>query len=156
MKVLSGLLLAILAIAQPPTLTELRFGGSGQDTVAGFAIDTEGNYYLAGTTSSFDLPATTFQPRPGGATLYRVRPGNLQPLFPGEVTTIAASGGTLYAAYSRASWTSTDNANTWLRLDGPWPTWADCTVIAPGPGVLYVLCPDKPHREPAPIPFPFL
>jgi len=142
-KVFSGLLVAILAIAQSPTLTELRFGGAGQDTLAGFAIDAEGNYYLAGTTSSFDLPATTFQPRPGGASLFRVRPGNLQPLFPGDVTTIAASGdGTLYAAYSRAIWTSTDNANTWRRLNGPWPTRADCTGIATGPGVLYVLCPD--------------
>ena len=40
------------------------FGGSGVETVGGVAVDSSGNAYISGTTTSTDLPTTsgTFQP----------------------------------------------------------------------------------------------
>src|SRR5215472_2946 len=71
-----------LALAQTPKVTRIVFGGSDQDSLAGFAIDRQGNYYLAGTTASLDLPANVLQTHPGGSSLYRFRGGIATPLYP--------------------------------------------------------------------------
>jgi uncharacterized protein (TIGR03437 family) len=53
------ILLAFLPIAlsysQSP-LNDLVFGGSGSDSARGVAVDSSGNIYTVGTTSSFDFP----------------------------------------------------------------------------------------------------
>src|SRR5713226_3143071 len=74
---IAGLLFAVLfysgsAIAQTPGINLMRFGGNDQESLAGFAIDHEGNYYIAGTTASLDLPVNALQKHPGGAFLYRL------------------------------------------------------------------------------------
>jgi photosystem II stability/assembly factor-like uncharacterized protein len=45
----------ILCCAQNPVLTA-HFGGSGNNSIHGIALDPSGNIYIAGTTTSFDLP----------------------------------------------------------------------------------------------------
>ena len=46
-------------------LTTRLFGGSGQDQPAAIAADAQGNIYVAGTTTSADLPASHgLQPKP--------------------------------------------------------------------------------------------
>lgn len=45
-----------LALAKAQTLTSRPYGGSGNDTVGRVATDAQGNLYIAGTTTSFDLP----------------------------------------------------------------------------------------------------
>jgi uncharacterized protein (TIGR03437 family) len=47
--------LSVCAISAQ-TLTTRNFGGSGSDTINGIALDAGGNIWVAGTTTSFDLP----------------------------------------------------------------------------------------------------
>ena len=50
-----------------------QLGGSQAQTVAGIATDPAGNLYVAGNTTSLDMPTqAAFQPQPGGSGLYRV------------------------------------------------------------------------------------
>src|SRR5438128_2586774 len=72
----------LFVFAATPSLQTIRFGGSDQDALAGMVMDGDGNYYLAGTTASLDLPANGFQPHPGGAPLYRLRGSRAEPLYP--------------------------------------------------------------------------
>ena len=64
--------LAAQQLSTYPTLTSSSFlGGSGQDEIDGIAVDSAGNIYLVGTTSSPNLPVTAnaFQKSaPGGFT----------------------------------------------------------------------------------------
>src|SRR5258706_4028394 len=136
------------ASAQIPSMTQVTFGGSDQESLAGFAIDQQGNYYIAGTTASLDLPVNVLQRHPGGAYLYRFRGAASTPLYPSTtapITTVAADPshpGYLYAAFARGISKSSDGGNTWQRLDAEWPANADCThiVVAPNGGAVYVLC----------------
>ncbi len=137
------------AIAQTPGMKLIRFGGSDQESLAGFAIDQEGNYYIAGTTASLDLPVNALQKHPGGAFLYRFRAGHPEPLYPwpAAVSAIASDPshpGYVYASFNRAVWKSVDSGDTWQPLDADWPTGTDCTgiTVAPKDGrTIYVQCP---------------
>src|SRR5262249_40928271 len=106
-----------------PTVKLIRFGGNDQDSLAGFAIDRQGNYYIAGTTASANLPANGFQSRPGGANLSRFRGPHMRSLYPPGASAISAIAadpshrGYLYAAFSGAVWKSTDGGDTWKRLE---------------------------------------
>jgi len=137
------------AAAQTPGMTLTTFGGSAQETLAGFVIDPAGNYYIAGTTASLDLPVNVLQQHPGGAFLYRFRAGHADPLYPSPaaISAIASDpshSGYLYAYFNRAVWKSMDSGTTWQRLDANWPASTDCTgiTVAPKDGrTIYVLCP---------------
>src|SRR5262249_12414907 len=132
-----------------PTVKLIRFGGNDQDSLAGFAIDRQGNYYIAGTTASADLPANGFQSRPGGANLYRFRGPHMRSLYPPGASAISAIAadpshrGYLYAAFSGAVWKSTDGGDTWKRLEADWPQKSSCYAIAVAPSdsaTVYALC----------------
>ncbi|HET8548328.1 MAG TPA: SBBP repeat-containing protein [Bryobacteraceae bacterium] len=138
-----------LAHAQTPTLNVITFGGNEQDTVAGLAIDQEGNYLIAGTTASLDLPASGLQQRPGGAYLYRFQGSAATALYPPgnrAVSAIAADStraGRVFAAFDRAVWESRDSGDTWQRLEADWPADADCRQIVVSlrdARTLYVVC----------------
>jgi hypothetical protein len=137
------------ASAQTPGMKLISFGGNDQESLAGFAIDHDGNYYIAGTTASLDLPVNVLQKNPGGAYLYRFRAGHADPLhpWPAAVSAIASDPshpGYLYASFNHAVWRSPDGGDTWQNLDADWPTAADCTgiTVAPQDGrSIYVLCP---------------
>ncbi len=63
----------LLVEIDPLASTELLatyLGGSGNDEPAGIALDTQGNLYIAGSTSSTDFPTTpgAFQSMLGGST----------------------------------------------------------------------------------------
>src|SRR5260370_2650749 len=120
------------AIAQTPGMKLIRFGGSDQESLAGFAIDQEGNYYIAGTTASLDLPVNALQKHPGGAFLYRFRAGHAKPLYPWPTAVSAIASdpshpGYLYASFNRAVWKSADSGDTWQHLDADLPATTDCT-----------------------------
>jgi len=40
----------------PPVIRQYQYGGSGNETVQGVAVDQGGSIWIAGTTTSFDLP----------------------------------------------------------------------------------------------------
>ncbi|MBZ5622747.1 MAG: SBBP repeat-containing protein [Acidobacteriia bacterium] len=136
------------ASAQTPGMKLISFGGNDQESLAGFAIDHDGNYYIAGTTASLDLPVNVLQKHPGGAYLYRFRAGRADPLYPwpAPVSAIASDPshpGYLYASFNRAIWKSPDSGDTWQHLDADWPTDSDCngiTVASKDGRSIYVLC----------------
>ena len=55
--------------AAPRVAWQKKYGGTGQDRVIAAATDRDGNFLLAGETTSRDFPATTLQMRPGGSSL---------------------------------------------------------------------------------------
>jgi uncharacterized protein (TIGR03437 family) len=62
---LAGMVASIHAHAATPTVSYgTYFGGSGTETVAAVALDSQGNVVIAGTTTSTDLPGTagSYQP----------------------------------------------------------------------------------------------
>src|SRR5579872_2792840 len=73
--ILAFLRTALPAADSAPALEWVKkLGGSGLSQVSGAAADTRGNFYIVGTTSSIDFPATTTaaQRNPGGSPLVRV------------------------------------------------------------------------------------
>jgi hypothetical protein len=50
------LLLLAATVAWSQKISSQTFGGSGTDTATGIAVDSTGNIYIVGTTTSFDLP----------------------------------------------------------------------------------------------------
>lgn len=61
----------------PATVDFLKFfQGNGKTSIGGVVSDSEGNVYIAGTTTSFDLPVkNAFQPRNPGAPIVISRDG---------------------------------------------------------------------------------
>jgi len=100
-------------------------GGSGVDAVIGAAADSQGNFYIAGNTTSLDFPVTAaLQSAAGGSTLVRIdtATGTSQKLFPSGLsaaTSLAAdprNPRTLYATAGNAVWRSVDAGNAWAML----------------------------------------
>lgn len=136
-RLLATVLLGVPLAAQwrPGFLTEIN--GSGNDTVTSIVRAPDGGFLAAGVTDSLDLPATGFQKRPGGSTLYRLteRP---EPLFPLDSTAVAAlhaaRDGRLFAASQRRLGVSSDLGQTWQRLGGGLPLTEQVTGIATDAG----------------------
>lgn len=100
-------------------------GSSGINMVTATAIDTKGNLYVAGTTTSLDFPTTSAsQPAAGGSVLARIdlATGNSSRLYPAGPTAIQfaaavpSNPGTLLAASASQVWKSADAGATWIML----------------------------------------
>lgn len=136
-RLLATVLLGVPLAAQwrPGFLTEIN--GSGNDTVTSVVRTPDGGFLAAGHSDSLDLPATGFQKRPAGSTLYRLteRP---EPLFPLDSTAIAvlhaARDGRLFAASQRRLGVSADLGQTWQRLGEGLPLTEQVTGIAADAG----------------------
>lgn len=127
-------------------LTTRTFGGSGSDSPAAVAADALGNIYVAGTTSSADLPASHgFQPKPavlplsisidGGATFTGVT-------IPGvsEIDALAATtdGKVVYADTPSGLFRSDNGGSSWSALKPGIPVSAEVLTISPSnSNVLY-------------------
>jgi uncharacterized protein (TIGR03437 family) len=65
---------ALISQAQSGTFRWIRqIGGSGTQSLAGIATDTQGNTYAAGSTTSLDFPVqNAIQPHPAASGLFRI------------------------------------------------------------------------------------
>jgi uncharacterized protein (TIGR03437 family) len=103
-------------------------GGSGTSTATAVAADGQGNLYIAGNTTSLDMPTlAAAQAHPGGSTLARIDPasGTSQNIYfqgaagIGNLQTIAAdprNPQSIYAAGTGGIFHSPDAGNTWTNL----------------------------------------
>ncbi|HXM41994.1 MAG TPA: SBBP repeat-containing protein [Bryobacteraceae bacterium] len=133
---LIGLVLAQAAISRgaepsyyaPALQWVTSLGGSGTNTATAVAADTNGNLYIAGNTTSLDLPTVgAAQPHSGGSTLVRIDPasGISQNIYfqgaanLGTVQSVAAdpeNSQSIYASGSGGVFHSQDGGNTWTNL----------------------------------------
>ena len=151
MRLCSGILLlcfAVPAFAEPATKLAWtkRFGGSDYDQVRAMTTDAQGNIYVAGTTTSMDLPANGVFPSPPGTNLYRLTTSSsdVQPLRSsagGMVKAIGlgpASSGVAYVATVSGLVRTGDNGNTWQPLQAPKGAAVLSLAVDPrDPGVVY-------------------
>ncbi|HTO73757.1 MAG TPA: SBBP repeat-containing protein, partial [Gemmatimonadales bacterium] len=102
-----------------------QIGGSGGQTIAGIGADAAGNIYLAGTTTSLDLPTLgAIQPHPGSAGIIRIDgPGsNYRNLYQSGINSATALAldpsdpGTVYAGSANRIYRSSDAGATWSTL----------------------------------------
>ena len=103
-------------------------GGSGTSTATAVAADSQGNLYIAGNTTSLDLPTVAAaQAHPGGSPLVRIDPasGASQNIYfqgvtgEGTVQSVAVdpeNPQSVYATGSAGVFHSRDGGNTWARL----------------------------------------
>ncbi len=114
-------------------------GGSGTNTATAVAADSQGNLYIAGNTTSLDLPTVgAAQPHPGGSTVVRIDPatGASQNIYfqgvtgEGTVDTVTAdpeNPQSIFAAGSAGVFHSRDGGNTWISLS---PIPSNPTVLS--------------------------
>jgi uncharacterized protein (TIGR03437 family) len=104
-----------------------KFGGGDYDDVRAMTTDAQGNLYIAGATTSVDLPANGAYKTPRGTNMYRIvstRP-ELEPLVPavgGSVIAIAAGpagSGVFYASTSTGMMRSANSGDTWTAVPLP-------------------------------------
>ena len=115
--------------------------GSGTSAVAAVASDGHGNFYIAGSTTSLDLPtAASAQPNAGGSPLTRINTTTSvsQKLYSPVLTTTTSltvdpsNPQTLYAASNAGLQRSTDGGNTWNALPG-FPSVSNLNSVAVDP-----------------------
>jgi uncharacterized protein (TIGR03437 family) len=110
--------------SQTPVLSyATRLAGTGHDSVAGIAVDRDGNTWIAGTTSSLDFPTLRAkQPRPAGSSFLRIDGTAWSWGFDTSVTlpfALAASATVpdlVYASDSNGLHKSTDGGDTWALV----------------------------------------
>jgi uncharacterized protein (TIGR03437 family) len=141
----TALLFAASAHAQRQLAGRL-FGGSGYDEPSAIAADAQGNIYVAGTTTSADLPASgSYQPKPavlplsissdGGATFNAITIPAVS-----EIVSLAATadGAVLYAGTPSSLMRSGDGGQTWSRTTPGIPARPQVLAISPrDPSVVY-------------------
>jgi uncharacterized protein (TIGR03437 family) len=104
-------------------------GGSGNSSVAAAAADAGGNFYIAGSTTSLDFPATSpgatgSQSTAGGSVLVRINlaTASASRLFPANLPPIGAAAAApstpdiLFSASGSQIWKSTDAGSTWTMI----------------------------------------
>jgi hypothetical protein len=127
MKLFVALIATLPLLAQRETggIPLISFAGSGQDSIQAMASDSQGNVYVAGTTSSIDFPVTSaaWQPKiaearalrstDGGATWVKLAnpPADLLTIQPDPVNPL-----TLFAASAGAIYKSADGGATWRTV----------------------------------------
>ncbi|MGD0300542.1 MAG: SBBP repeat-containing protein [Bryobacteraceae bacterium] len=116
-------------------------GGSGASSVSAVAADTQGNLYIAGSTTSLDLlTVAAAQPHAGGSPLIRIDPtaATVQNLYSPDLTAIAniavdaRNPATIYAVSPASLLRSTDAGNTWKILPGL-PSGTNLNAVAVDP-----------------------
>lgn len=121
-------------------------GGDAPDSISDVAVDSNGNAYLAGTTSSTNLPATGFQVTRKGNSIYKST--NQAASWTGagagipsvQFNSIAfdpVTPATVYATTLQGVYKSTDGGGQWQQLVGV-PTTPYTIVVDPrAPATLY-------------------
>jgi uncharacterized protein (TIGR03437 family) len=120
-------------------LTNRTFGGSGSDSPAAIAADAQGDIYVAGTTTSADLPASHgFQSRPavlplsistdGGAAFTGVTIPDVS-----EIDALATTmdGSVVYADTSSGLFRSSNSGVSWSAANPGIPVSAEVLTISP-------------------------
>jgi uncharacterized protein (TIGR03437 family) len=110
-----------------------QVGGSGNETLAGIATDRQGNTYVAGSTTSLDLPVVNaIQPHPGGSGIFRVDgPGsNWHSLYQSGI----AGTNALVADLRDPRVIYAAGTNTLVRSSDGGDTWQTVAAVPPGIG----------------------
>ncbi len=123
-------------------LTIASFPGSGQNSIQSIATDSDGNVYVAGATSSPDLPVkNAAQPQLGEARILRTNDLGLTwvPVgSPADVNIVTADPEkpeVLFAAGVSGVYKSSDGGRTWRRVyqfEGASVAFSGALVIDPG------------------------
>jgi uncharacterized protein (TIGR03437 family) len=101
--------------------------GSGASSVAGVATDAHGNLYIAGSTTSLDLPiVAAAQPHPGASPVVRINASSRisEKLYAPDLASAnsiavdAAHPQTIYATSAAGLARSTDDGATWKEIPG--------------------------------------
>lgn len=103
-----------------------KLGGSDHDAVAGVAVDSSGNTWVAGSTASLDFPVTknAVQPHPGGSSMLLVDASAASWSFdpglslPSVVAASSAQPGLVFEAGAKGIHKSADAGVTWAALPG--------------------------------------
>lgn len=139
---------ALPAFAEPATKLAWtkQFGGSDYEQVRAMTTDAQGNIYVAGTTTSMDLPANGAFASPPGANLFRLTlpSWKVQPLRSSAGGIVKAIGlgpglsGVAYVATGSGLARTGDNGNTWQSLQIPKGAEVLSIAVDPrDPGVVY-------------------
>ncbi len=120
-------------------LTSRTFGGSGSDSPTAIAADAQGDIYVAGTTTSADLPTSHgFQPKPavlplsistdGGATFTGVTISGVS-----EIDALAATpdGAVVYADTPSGLFRSDNGGTSWSVTKPGIPVSAEVLAVSP-------------------------
>jgi len=100
-----------------------KIAGTDAESAAGIARDPAGNYYITGTTQSFDFPATTLFTKRFDSSIQRIDGFTTSSVYPPsgrELNALAADvskPGTLYALFGTNGFKTTDSGLHWQALD---------------------------------------
>jgi uncharacterized protein (TIGR03437 family) len=118
------------------------YGGTGEDIATSLAVDWTGSAYVAGSTTSLDLPAVSaFQPLTAASALAKSTDGGstFNPVRStagaGRITVIALdpnSPTTIFVAGDHGFLRSADGGSNWNRIPGDWTTSIGSIAVAPG------------------------
>jgi uncharacterized protein (TIGR03437 family) len=106
-------------------LTVARLAGSGTDSIAAMATDRDGNLYVAGSTTSLDLPMkNAAQPQFGGASILHSTDGGVTwskagnpPIgFPNSIAVSPAAPNLLFVGGDQGIARSMDGGATWTLV----------------------------------------
>lgn len=136
----------LAAAATVPSLEwEKRFGGSQDESIGAIANDPDGNIYVAGTTTSIDLPANGAFRQPVASNLRRVvATGAIEVLrgpLAGSIRAMTTTQDALYVASTAGVMFTRNNGTAWEILPtgaAPKQSITDIAVEPGSPAVVYL------------------